>query len=139
MVPPDLQITNESVLNSLMQPPPNYGTNNNYRLDDDENIPEITRYIYDDMINEDEDEENTQEFDDDDGDDEEENNDHNMMDQEIYDAELIPGEEFAPENYNEEQKAVCTCSACVAYQFSSWPFTILSPSCSSQPVCDCRN
>ena len=102
---PDLQITNESVLNSLMQPPPNYGTNNNYRLDDDENIPEITRYIYDDMINEDEDEENTQEFDDDDGDDEEENNENSdHMDQEIYDAELIPGEEFAPENYNEEQK-----------------------------------
>ena len=74
-------------------------------MDDDENIPEITRYIYDDMINEDEDEENTQEFDDDDGDDEEENNENSdHMDQEIYDAELIPGEEFAPENYNEEQK-----------------------------------
>ena len=107
--PGKLKISNEHVLNALMEPPPNYSNNSSYHYDDDSNIPEVTRYIYDEETSgkytapatekalldgeaEDRDDLITSE----DG----ENND--LLDQEIYDASLIPGESFAPEDYGEQ-------------------------------------
>eukprot|EP00943_MAST-04B_sp_MAST-4B-sp1_P009913 g9913.t1 len=97
---PNLKITNPNVLNALMEPPPNYTNNESYGYDKDCNIPNATRYIYDDddanSSNEHNEKMNA------DNNINNEGNDHEI-DQEIYDADLIPGESFAPEGYNIEQ------------------------------------